>query len=149
MNNYNFITKLSKFSNIKNLDELPIENTNTCEQLLQNFFEHQIKIKMLHFQTTKYGVHKTLDDYLSKFNSLFDKFMEVSQGVINRRLNNKNININVNMLSDNSIIEYIDNFIKIVLNDMVENFTDNKGVIAIRDEMVAEAELLKYLLTFN
>lgn len=132
-----------------NLEKIIKLNKNNCESILCKFFEHQIQIKMLHFQTKKYGFHKTLDEYLSKFNSLFDKFMEVCQGVIEGRLNNTNININVSMVTDENIIYYIDSFIKVVLIDMIENFTDNKGLISIRDEMIAEAEQLKYLLSFN
>ena len=44
------------------------------------FFEHQLTIKMFHFQTKKYGAHKAADKYLVKYQANLDRYMEVYQG---------------------------------------------------------------------
>lgn len=120
-------------------------------QIMEKFFEHEMRVKMLHFQTQKYGIHKILDVYLCGFRANFDRFMEAAQGALNQRVNTQEININVRMWRDDvpKIINSLEKFINTVLKAQMEQFTDNPGLLAIRDEMVADADKLKYLLTFD
>ena len=60
--NYKYKKYKNKYLKGGELSEIDITS------LLQVCFSHQIQIKMLHFQTKKYNVHKILDDYLSCFN---------------------------------------------------------------------------------
>lgn len=117
------------------------------EQLLTVFFQHQIKLKMYHFQTKKYGAHKASDSYLDKLASNFDKFMEVAQGAFGKVETNK-ININVITIDDNNIYEELDNYINI-LRKLDGSLKDYSELLNIRDELVADAIQLKYLLSFN
>ena len=111
------------------------------------FFQHQIQIKMFHFQTTAYGGHKTVDKYLEKFNDNFDRFMETAQGIFGR-LSLNNVTINASMWNDNNIISNLDAFIKLLesFNYILKEHSD---LLAIRDEMLADVNQLKYLLTFK
>lgn len=126
-------------------DILPTYDKNILN-IISFFFEHKIKIKMLHFQTKNYGTHKALDAYLTEFNNKFDRFMEVAQGNVNK-LTNTNIKIDVKMLSDDTIIDYLSYFITHL--NTIDSLTSHNGLRAIRDELVADADQLKYLLTFN
>lgn len=111
------------------------------------FFQHQIQIKMFHFQTTAYGGHKAVDSYLEKFNDNFDRFMEAAQGIFGR-LTVSNVNISACTWNDDNIDKNLDGFISI-LNSLTDVLSDNTDLIAIRDEMLADVNQLKYLLTFN
>lgn len=117
------------------------------DSLLNLFFAHQLKIKMFHFQTKLYGAHKASDDYLSKYEDNLDKFFEVAQGVFGK-LECKKMKIEFDTLDEFSVNDEIDKFVKIlkVLDNQYNKFPE---LINIRDEIVADANQFKYLLTFK
>lgn len=116
------------------------------EITLKLFFTHQLQLKMYHFQTKKYGAHKTIDAYLEKFENNLDKFMETAQGIFGK-LETNFINLNIKTATDNNIISELDKFIKILkmFDDKLKSHTD---LLNIRDEILADIDQLKYLLTF-
>lgn len=116
------------------------------ESLLQLCFCHIIKIKMFHFQTKSYAKHKSSDEYFGKFLDNFDKFFEVYQG-INGKFNINKININISIPTDETIGKEIDNTVN-CFNE-ISSFVQNTDLLNIRDEIIADLNQLKYLLTFN
>lgn len=119
---------------------------------IEQFFKHQTLIKMFHFQTKQYGRHKELDAYLCKFCANFDRFMEVAQGMYGK-FNTTDLDLGqVSLLND---LNY-----EVHLNEMQTKLkvlcveksrldaakTGMSGLSAIRDEMVADIEQLRYLL---
>lgn len=129
---------------------VPIGSNQTLDSVLPQMFEHQIQIKMLHFQTIKFGWHEALDEYLDKFNQNFDRLMESAQGLTKNRLTAQNININVNIIQDNinSVNQEFDKFMSILQHN-IPNCTQDLGLMTVRDEMVADLNQLKYRLTFQ
>lgn len=126
------------------------EKTNiklVFEKLVRVFFKHQIQLKMFHFQTKKYGAHKASDTYLEEFANNFDKFMEVAQGAFGK-LETQNMTFSFNMIDDNTIFEELDNFINL-LRQLDAYLIRNSDLLNIRDEMIGNAQQLKYLLTFQ
>ena len=124
------------------------KNKPSIEYLLEKFYEHIIQIKLLHFQTDNFGAHKALDGYLIKFDVNFDRFMEVAQG--DKKVKNKKMNLNITMMSDKNASKVLSKFNKDILQDMMEElYSDCPDLLAIRDEMLADSEQLKYLLTFK
>ena len=117
------------------------------EFTVKQFFKHQLQLKMFHFQTKGYGSHKASDEYLSKFEGNLDKFMEVAQGAFGR-LNMKEMDLKFTIVDDNTIFTELDKFIKI-LRGYDEFLNKNTELLNIRDEIVSDAEQLKYLLTFK
>jgi Family of unknown function (DUF5856) len=115
------------------------------ETLIKLFFDHQIQIKMLHFQTKSYGAHKSLDAYLEKFLNNFDKYMEVSQG-INGRLKASKMEFKVTMMTDSTVASILDDFLGALRNSNKQLQSDLTGIV---DEMMADIDQLKYLLTFK
>jgi len=112
-------------------------------ELLVLFFNHQIKIKMFHFHTTKYGHHKASDDYLEKFNTNFDRFMEVYFGLHPEQRNVNNLVFsNISTPNDAGIITYLSGFEQ-VLSQGINVHSKLKVII---DEMVADINQFKYLL---
>ena len=116
-------------------------------KLLIVFFKHQITLKMFHFQTQSYGYHKTSDLYLETFMKNFDRFMEVAQGVFGRT-NLTNVNINIYTANDQSIEQELTQFVS-VLRGLDTTLTGYPELLNLRDEIVAEANQFKYLLTFK
>jgi len=49
------------------------------EQLYKSMLELDIAVKLLHFQTTSYDIHKITDAFLLTYRTLFDAFWEVFQ----------------------------------------------------------------------
>jgi hypothetical protein len=117
------------------------------EDILLFFFRHQLKIKMYHFQTKSYGAHKASDSYLSEFEQKLDKFMEVAQGIVGK-LELKKIKLELFTLDDQTITDELDLFIKTLgmFDKVINKYSE---LLNIRDEMVADAKQLKYLLTFK
>ena len=122
-------------------------NQTLLSTLIKNFFQHQMEIKMFHFQTKNYGAHKASDMYLSNFLSNMDKFLEAAQG-ISGQTKLKNIEVKFNTLTDKTIIQALEQFINLLFK-LDESLGLNKDLLAIRDEMMADANQLKYLLIFE
>jgi hypothetical protein len=110
-------------------------------------FEHQLKIKIFHFQTEFYGAHKSSDAYLEKFMMNLDKFMEVSQGALGKLKIHK-LQMNIQTVTDLTIAKELDNFIE-NMRDLNIKFSGYPEILTIRDDIVQDAEQLKYLLTFK
>lgn len=108
------------------------------------FFQHQLTMKMYHFQTNNYGAHKAADKYLVKYAANFDRFMEVWQGA-NGRLANNNIQVKFNTVNDDTVTIHLNNMVDFLIN--MNDLTVDLSTI--RDEMVADIQQLKYLLTFK
>jgi hypothetical protein len=113
-----------------------------------NLLNHQIVMKLFHFQTKLYGAHKASDAYLEKFAVTMDKFLEIAQGIYGR-LTIKKFKLEGSSHTDENIMKHIENIIIMLrtgINDILDNYTD---LINVRDELVGDIEQLKYLLTFQ
>lgn len=117
------------------------------EKLVRVFFKHSMQLKMFHFQTKNYGAHKASDSYLEEFANNFDKFMEIAQGTFGK-LESQNMTFSFDTLNDNTITEELDNFINL-LKQLDAYLIRNSDLLNIRDEMVGNAQQLKYLLSFK
>ena len=119
---------------------------NNMQTLLKHMFIHMLRIKMFHFQCPRYGQHKISDVYYESFNSKFDKFFEVAQGVY-KKLKMTEIKLPSFDTCPENIDSHLDNFI--LLLKTLDNIIDNKELLTIRDDMVNDVSQFKYLLTFS
>jgi hypothetical protein len=117
------------------------------EELLSVFFQHQMKLKMYHFQTKSYGGHKASDAYLEKFANTFDKFLEVAQGIFGK-VQTTQFKFSFMTVDDQSINNELDTYIKI-LKSLDNDLASYSELLNIRDELIGDAAQLKYLLTFK
>jgi hypothetical protein len=131
-------------------------NTNTGDKnimrslnkIAMNLLNHQIVMKLFHFQTELYGAHKASDSYLEKFAGTMDKFLEIAQGIYGR-LTIKKFKLEGSSHTDENIMKHIEGIIMLLrtgIDDVLDNYTD---LINVRDELVGDAEQLKYLLSFK
>lgn len=119
--------------------------SSRLERVLLGFFDHMIMMKMFHFQTEKYASHKESDLYLAKFLLNLDQFMEVAQGITGT-VETPRITMDIDMTSDATITKELSSFVRMV-NEA--RFKRHPELWAIIDAMVADANQLKYLLTFD
>jgi len=130
-------------SGIKLLDE------KSLDSVIKNMFEHQIIVKMYHFQTERYGPHKVSDSYLCKFCINFDHLMEVLQGIYGK-INTSELELNkISTCNDNTIKNKLENFKTTLVNYKKETFNEHDGVCAILDMMIADVDQFVYLLKFQ
>jgi hypothetical protein len=120
---------------------------NFQSKILKSLYKHQLIIKTFHFQTLNYGAHKSADCYLEKFTSNLDRFMESAQGRFGR-VNLNELNIRLSTVNDETIVESLDKFDDF-LNNLESSINLTKDLSAIRDEMMADLQQFKYLLTFK
>jgi hypothetical protein len=138
--------------------EAPMENkapTNisndtrkSLDRLAMNLLNHQVVLKLFHFQTEQYGAHKASDAYLEKFAGVMDRFLEIAQGIYGK-ITIKKYGLNGSSHTDENILRHLNGMITYLrekIDDVLGNYTD---LINIRDELVGDLEQLKYLLTFK
>lgn len=161
-NSNNNLTKKKNNNNLsKNLTQRQNSNVNlatdvsnekgvrhSLNKVAMNLLNHQIVMKLFHFQTEFYGAHKTSDAYLEKFSSTIDKFLEIAQGIYGR-LTIKKFKLEGSSHTDDNIIQHIDTIIKLLSEGIDDILDNNTALINVRDELVGDAEQLKYLLTFK
>lgn len=112
-------------------------------------FQQQMRI--LHWQTKKYSRHIAYGSIYDSLDDFIDKFAEVCMGKYGRvELSGDLGEVKLKNLDDLTIGGYIDEFIEFLkgLNDEFDSSKDS-DVLNIRDEILAEANKLKYLLTLS
>jgi hypothetical protein len=121
------------------------------EQLMVALMQMQNQFRVLHWQTKKYSRHKAYGKIYDALDDLIDSMIEVYMGKYGR----------VGFSGDSGSIELknssaldLNQFISSSINWLVgltEQFdaTMDTDLLNIRDEMVAEFNKLKYLLTLD
>ena len=111
-------------------------------------------IKLFHWNTHTYSVHKATDELYSKFNEHMDKFIEVLLGKTGSRIelyNTKSISL-IN-LHNNEQLKHKINQIKSYLVGFDTNKAlstmSNTDLLNIRDEILGDMNQFLYLLTFK
>lgn len=130
-------------SSLKKTSSKPFD----INKMFLHMIEHQITLKLLHFQTKLYGAHKTIDTYLATFAINFDRFMEVAQGTFGV-VSVDSYQIKHVSLNDKTVFSYMNKFVK-SLEELTVSIKHNSDLLNIKDEMVAEANQLVYLLRFK
>ena len=131
-----------------NKSNLNTEKIPSLNRLCMNLLNHQIVMKLYHFQTLEYGAHKASDAYIEKYANTLDKFLEIAQGIYGK-ITLKKYSLTGSSHTDENIIKHINGMIsywRTKIDDVLDEYTD---LINIRDELVGDAEQLKYLLSFK
>jgi hypothetical protein len=99
-------------------------------------------MKIYHWNTKSYPRHKASDEFIEKFSSNVDKFVEVFMGRYNITLNINNIEIG-QQIDDNNVFELLERCRK-----SLEDFTcciKDSELLNIRDEMLGDINQTLYL----
>jgi hypothetical protein len=142
----NVESKLEPTNNNKGKNNL--EKLASLNRVCMNLINHQVVMKLFHFQTDHYGSHKTSDAYIEKYSNTFDKFLEIAQGIYGK-ITLKKYSLVGSSHNDENIVKHLEGMItywRTKMDDILGNYSD---LINIRDELVGDAEQMKYLLTFK
>lgn len=111
----------------------------------------QQQMRVLHWQTKKYSRHNAYGMIYDSLDGLIDKFAEICMGKYGRiQLNGENGTISLKNMNEITVSEQIDEFIEFLIG-LSDEFDPSKDtdVLNIRDEVMGEANKLKYLLTLE
>jgi hypothetical protein len=118
------------------------------------FFEMLLMVKLFHWKTSSYAVHKATDDLYTKLNANMDSFIEVLLGKTGLRIDlmgTKSIRL-IDLSSPESFKREIESF-KGYLVSLNDNSTmkrmSNTDLYNIRDTILGDLNQLLYLLTFK
>ena len=119
------------------------------EEIILQILSFQNQMKVLHWQTTSYARHMAYGGMYDVIDGLLDKFAEVYQGKYGRFKFTDSIPIS--NMNDVKIQEVLSSFCDLLINDISEELDDTKDtdLLNIRDEMLAECNKLKYLLSLK
>ena len=119
-------------------------------EIVKNLLTAQNQLKLFHWQTTSYSQHKAFGKVYDNLSDLIDEFVEVCMGKHCRPEFESEFNLVMYNSSSINVDEYITTVIEFLISfDNVYNEKIDSDLLNIRDEMLAEFNRLKYLLTLQ
>ena len=122
---------------------------NMIRSFIQHSFSLQLTLKMVHWTTKSYAVHKATDKSMAALMPLIDSFVESFLGKHNYELKQNEIkNIAVKQLRTASEFKkYIKENVEylVSLNEYIRA-EEHSDLVSIRDSIVSELNVLNYLL---
>lgn len=119
--------------------------------ILTKFLTFQNQVKILHWQTTSYSEHKSLDGLYSDLSGHIDEFIETFMGKNGRIVAQTNFNLtlqNYNALAPMDLMNQMVAYLTIELPTMLDPKKDS-DLLNIRDEILGSVNQTKYLLTLK
>lgn len=116
------------------------------EEFVRRFFQIYNQFYLLHWQTTKYGRHIAFDEINEELEDLVDRFVESYMGKTGKKVSFDG-EIEIKNLEGLNLGELINTYISFLVTDLNEMLSEEDvDLLAIRDEMVALMNKLKFLL---
>jgi DNA-binding ferritin-like protein len=115
------------------------------------FFETQLQLKVLHWQTKGYARHKAFGETYEDLENLIDEFVEICMGKHGRFiLTNESKKLTIDNINEMSVVEFIQSTKSKLINmsNTLSKESDT-DLLNIRDEMLAKINKLAYLLTLE
>jgi hypothetical protein len=120
-------------------------------EIIQILLTTQIQFKILHWQTLSYSRHKAYGEIYDSLNENIDEFVESCQGKYGRfEFTNESAMIklyNLKTLDIDAFLRATETFL-LELNSEFSSEKDS-DLLNIRDEMLADLNKLRYLLTLK
>ena len=136
-------TKINLYENFNvKSDE---DKTNVAVKVLHILSQFQI----FHWQTPKMSSHKTFDDFTEDFKEIGDKLIEVIQGKYGRIELTDDISLPIRNIQEIEPYQFTENCIDFFNVCKSNIFSEDDEIISIIDEIVANLQQLKYLLSFD
>jgi DNA-binding ferritin-like protein len=130
---------------------------STKKQVITKLLQMLITVKLYHWNTMTYSVHKATDELYGELNTLIDQFVEVLLGKHTNVIEtNKHNILNINTLhvknyKDNGLFKKSVGDFKTYLVGLNAVFSrnENSDLMNIRDEILAVLNKVSYLLTLK
>jgi hypothetical protein len=125
-------------------------NKKDGSKMIKEFLTLQNQLKIWHWQTESYAMHKSTEMAYDELSDLIDTFIEVFSGKYGKIKSNEGFSLTLENLSDNPI-EFIDNNISYLLSELPSKLDKEKDtdLLNIKDEILACLNKLKYLLSLK
>jgi hypothetical protein len=118
--------------------------------IVRNFLQFQISLKIYHWQTKSYSRHRASDSLVSSISDKVDVFIESLQGKLNSRVNfSQETNIHLINMTDKDAVVLLLKFSKWLSGGLEKQISKHKDLINLRDEMLALVDQTLYLFSFN
>ena len=114
------------------------------------FFTMREQIKLYHWQTHSYSLHKATDEVIENLDKNIDEFVEVYMGKYGRpKITTKTSSVHIGNMNAKSAVGFIKKCITMLLGDVVKGLVAarDSDLFNIRDEMLADLNKLLYLFT--
>ena len=119
-------------------------------EIIVNLLAAQNQMKIFHWQTDSYAQHKAFDKVYKNLSNLIDDFVEVCMGKHGRPDFGGEFNIPLFDFKSINVNDYITSVIEFLLSlNAVYQPELDSDILNIRDEILAEFDRLKYLLTLK
>ncbi len=120
------------------------------DKVIINLVKIQTQLRILHWQTDSYAAHKAFGKTYEQLDLLIDALVEAHQGK-----NGKIIYetptlelVNINDINIDELLKMSANYISTTMTDMF-NTPEDTDCANIKDEILAEINKLRYLLTLK
>jgi hypothetical protein len=112
-------------------------------------FQNQVKI--LHWQTTSYSEHKTLDGLYGDLSGHIDEFVEIFMGKYGRIVAQNNFNLALQNYATLSPMDFMNQIAAYLIDELPAMLDPRKDtdLLNLRDEMLGSVNKTKYLLTLK
>lgn len=122
------------------------------KSLIYRLLQSLMIVKLYHWNTKVYSVHKVTDEMYDALNDKIDSFVEVLLG--KHKINKSLLDIHILHLKTfrhpNAFIKWIEQFKNYLINvNEIFNSEENSDLLNIRDEILAELNKITYLLSFK
>ena len=125
-------------------------DSNNLRQIAERMLYISNTVKVYHWQTGSYARHIASDALFLSLTELTDKFMEVLQGAVNKRVKfARATSIELKNISDASIVTILRAHTRWLhgLDKMLPR--GSTDLLNLRDEMIAAVNQAMYLFTFK
>ena len=120
------------------------------KEILNLLLQVQSQMRILHWQTTSYARHMAFGGFYDAVEPLLDLLVECYQGKYGRIYFEDSTTLTLKDISDDDLDNLLDELNE-ALSDKLTSIVDAKDtdLLNIRDEIIAEINKLKYLLTLE
>jgi DNA-binding ferritin-like protein len=150
--------KIKKVVN-KKIDNKKEKNVNTSkkthkmkEELVNLLLKLLINVKVYHWKTKSYAIHKATDHLYEELNENIDRFVEILLGKEESRLNMKGKNIEISDCSSTEEFKKIIYSYRIILEKKINKYLiidSDTDLLTVRDEILGDLNQFLYLSTFK
>jgi hypothetical protein len=115
-------------------------------KLYQYLTEIRETTKLYHFQCKTYSEHKASDEFINKYDDLYDTLLEIFQGELDKRITGVSFNLKIDSnITKTKMIKYMKDF-KMLLISLTGHTNDFYNI---RDEILVITNRFLYLLSFS
>ena len=118
--------------------------------IVTNLLTLHNQLKIHHWQTKSNAEHQALGEAYDEFSGLIDEFIEAFMGKYGRIESSNGFKIELENYKDISPTDFADKYVDYLVNELPKSLEkSDTDLFNIRDEMLAQLNKLKYLLTLS